>query len=135
LRLLAEFDRGQLRILELRVLVDGVVITAEGWDDAEPALAITLYDLAVAPPSFSEKLIPLSVIGLHALARRYQRGADYSDAAVLDDLRVLARDGLAAFKAGGEFAIPAPSGGRWIGAVRPEDRVVIIRTYFGNDYK
>jgi hypothetical protein len=101
----------------------------------QPALAIVLRSLAVKPPAFEERSIVLACVGLHALARRYQRGAARDDAAVLADLHPLGRGGLEAFRDGGEFAIPAPGGGRWIGAVAPHDRTVMVRTFFAESDK
>jgi hypothetical protein len=67
-------------------------------------------------------------VGLHALARRYQRGADRTDTAVLGDLLPIATDYRAVARAKGEFSIPA-GGGSWIGACGPFDAVAIVRTF------
>jgi hypothetical protein len=136
LNLIAEFERGVLRISELRVVADGVTISDEGWAEDEPGLAVALYDLIISPPRFSERMRPIAVLGLHALARRYQRSLDRTDAGVLANIRPLANGGLAAIKTPGEFSIQAPGGGRWVSSVQPGDKILLIRTFYGDfDYE
>lgn len=126
LRLVISSDPGHLQILELRVTPSR--IEADGWAEDEPALAIKLTTIAIKPPEFEEKHLLIAGIGLHALARRYQRGADRADAAVLADLLPIATGYRATARAKGEFTIPA-GGGRWIGAVGPFDAAALVRTY------
>lgn len=66
-------------------------------------------DLARRRSAFTTK--PMASLGLHALARRFERGRRTCDANVLADLVV-----IAGFRAegGGPFAIPV-SAGRWVG--------------------
>src|SRR5437764_14911833 len=89
MRLTSKFDKGRLRITEMRVEPDR--ISLPGWDSGELALAIVLRMLTIRPPAFSQRMMPLAFIGLHALARRYERGAARDDAAVLRDLAPLGR--------------------------------------------
>jgi hypothetical protein len=62
-------------------------------------------------------MMPLAFVGLHALARRYERGAARDDLPVLRDLAPLGRSWGKAIQGGDDFAIEAPAGGRWVGAV------------------
>lgn len=110
LALFAEFDGDKLRVAEQRVSTAKMRFA----DFEEAALSIGLHLVVMQPPHFREERAIIADIGMHALARRYQRVADHSDAAVLADLKALApkwRD------TAGEFRVPAPSGGEWIGAV------------------
>src|SRR5712691_10811852 len=73
LRLVTSFDSGKLQIVELCVVP--CRIEAPTWDDDEPALAIKLTTVAIKPPEFEEKHLLIAGVGLHALARRFERGA------------------------------------------------------------
>jgi hypothetical protein len=126
LRCVIANDPGHLQIVELRVTPSRVVAAA--WSEDEPALAIKLTTIAIKPPQFEEKHLLIAGVGLHALARRFQRGAPRTDAGVLADLLPVATAYRAIARAKGEFAVPA-GGGRWIGAVGPADAVALVRTY------
>jgi hypothetical protein len=129
LRLVAGFDDAErkLQIAELHLAPSSIYGAWSG--DDEPALAILLHTVAIAPPAFRETHTLIAAIGLHALARRVERGADRSDAAVLRDFHPLATAMPAGVKQGGEFAIPCPeSGGRWLGAVA-EGKYLLCRTW------
>ena len=84
----------------------------------EAELAIGIWSTAVIskPPQFAFERTLLADVGLHALARRYERGAGRDDDAVLRDLAVLSHASKGAIDKGGEFAIPAGEG-KWIGSV------------------
>jgi hypothetical protein len=77
----------------------------ESWVESELALGIRLTEVRFTRRVLDIKRRPLGDACLHALARRYQRGADRSDAAVLSDLWALA---------GGDFRVRA-GGGAWVG--------------------
>jgi hypothetical protein len=113
LALLADFADG-MHLAELRI--SPTRMRFAGWHDegTEAALSIGLHLVTCKPPKFREERAIVADVGLHALARRFQRASDHADAAVLADLAALApkwRD------TAGEFRIPAPSGGHWIGSV------------------
>jgi hypothetical protein len=55
-------------------------------------------------------------VSLHALARRYQRGFNTTDAAILSELRELALRHEEIVEAMGEFSLPG-DGGSWVGSV------------------
>jgi len=127
LRLVAKFDFGKLQIVELRVAPAGIV--AAGWSEEEPAFAVMLRTVAIAPPEFVETTRLLAAVGLHGLARRFERGADRTDDAVLRDLLPLACGCPAAIRAGGDFAIPVPGTGAWIGAIAADGATALARTF------
>jgi hypothetical protein len=78
--------------------------------------------------------IPRVAARLHALARRFERGADRDATAVLGDLASIGCAFPPAVAAGVEFAIPA-GGGRWIGAVMQASGapVLAVRTFLAGD--
>jgi hypothetical protein len=109
-----------------------------GWSDNELAITLSLRIVSIEPPSFSDESLIVAQIGLHALARRYERGADRTEAAVLNDLLGLAPGYVATFgdpdeiEDGDDFAIPAPAGGGfWIGAASQTGTApkLLVRTF------
>jgi hypothetical protein len=86
LRLISEFENKKLRIVELRIEPARVGNAAWAEGDSEPAMGIAFRMLKIQPPQFEEEKIILASIGQHALARRYPRGSNRSDAAIFRDL-------------------------------------------------
>jgi hypothetical protein len=128
LDLVTRYDKPRLDLIDIRAVPAEIYCDAWVGDD-EPALAIVLHHVGIAPPApLRESSTMLASLGLHALARRYQRGADQSIDAVLADLRELAVRAPDAVIAGGEFEVATPSGGRWIGAV-VDRRYALVRTF------
>jgi hypothetical protein len=127
LRLVIRDEPGDLEIAERRVRPS--VVSAPAWAADEPAVAVALRSIIVRPPFFTDDSVTMGVVGLHALARRYERGPIRDDIGVLSDLYFLARGAPAAVASGGEFMIEALDGGRWIGAVAGADCTVIARTF------
>jgi hypothetical protein len=80
------------------------------WVESELALGIRLTEVRFQRRVLDIKRRPLGDACLHALARRYQRGADRSDAAILSDLMALAEAFPAAAPAGGDFRVPVGHG-------------------------
>jgi hypothetical protein len=108
-----------------------------GWTDAawEPGIGIMLIACSVQIFSWQFNYFHLAVVSLHALARRFQRGIDNSDASIMADLRVVADVAAEIAVTDGAFEIPVP-GGRWTGFVAemPDatgsiERVLSIRTF------
>jgi hypothetical protein len=110
-----------------------------GWDGDELAVVLKLRVVTIEPPSFSDVSVCVAVVGLHAIARRYERGTGREDAAVRRDLLTLAPGYVATFQDndeiedGDDFSIPAPAGGGfWIGAASQSggaDPVLLVRTF------
>jgi hypothetical protein len=114
-------------------------ISLPTWADDELALCLTLRVIEIAPPDFSDTSLTVATVGLHALARRYERGVGRTDAAVLRDLLALGPGYLSTFReeveAGADFAIPLPCGGIWIGAATELDGnpLLGVRTFVDGD--
>jgi hypothetical protein len=88
--------------------------------------------VTLQPPRFEERHLVLATVGLHALARRYERGEDLSDFSVLRDLAGFRRRWRRIVEAEtDEFEVPTSTGGRWIGAtmVYEGDQVLAVRTF------
>jgi hypothetical protein len=132
LRLAASWKNRKLQICELRA--QGTAITGLDWREDEPAVALVLHALHIAPaakpPVFREHHQTLAALGLHALARHYQRAAMPSDEAVIRDLTALATACPTVLLKGGEFSIPVADEGMWIGAVA-ESKYLLVRTFLG----
>jgi len=126
LSFVANLREGRLRVAELRVVP--ARIRFEGWDDDELALSLRSMAAICAPPAFTCAETLIADVGLHALARRFERGNDRNEATVLRDLSPLAHAHRAV---GGKFAIPATSGGSWVGAVTTVagQPVLAVRTF------
>jgi hypothetical protein len=115
----------------LDVRVEPSRMSWPGWAEGELALALVLRTIMLRPPAFFEVTVPLAQVGLHAIARRFQRGVDRTAAAVLRDLVPLAQAWPATIDGGREFEIPVAIGGRWMGAVMEsaDAPVLLVRTF------
>jgi hypothetical protein len=89
-------------------------MTMIGWETDELAIGIRLTEISFKHRVLDIKRRPLGDACLHALARRYQRGEDRSDAAVMAELWELAQAFPERAAAGGDFRVPA-GGGYWVG--------------------
>ena len=121
-------QRGKsLLIRELRASAS--VYRAENWYEVEHGLIINAFVLEAGPSVYQCKVFTLVHLSLHALARRFQRGADASETAVMDDLRTLgqAHHGLADRPDGSEIAVPVGHGGAWIGTVETLTDAALVR--------
>lgn len=127
---LADLSAGKLRLGEVRA--GGSKMRLEGWD-GEPELAIALWSIAIIsdPPAYAEERSLICDLGLHALARRFERGDGREDRDVLRDLLPLVDAYKATVADGGEFAIPVRAGGTWIGRIATvKGRAVLsVRTF------
>jgi hypothetical protein len=120
---------GTLSIAELRAVDFRAAMTA--WNGDELSIAVALVSVTMTlPSSFSFSSKTLALIGLHALARRYGRGADRRDLAVVMDMLPIAIGAPAILRVGGDFEIAAGDG-RWIGQRMALDGqpIVAVRTY------
>jgi hypothetical protein len=121
---------GALTIMELTAVASR--IARPDWRADEPAISVEARAIGSHPLRVGRSL--LADVGLHALARRYQRGWAADDKAVLVDLAPLGSSWASTARAGGEFRIEAPQGqGEWIGTViEVEGRqlpVLMVRTF------
>jgi hypothetical protein len=122
-------DSDKLSIAELRIIPFRHRMA--GWSQDELAVALGVIAVAMQRPStFLIEVKLAATLGLHALARRYERGADRRDLAVLRDVLPIALAAPAALRAGGEFEVGAGDG-RWIGSVMDCDRrsCLVVRTF------
>ena len=120
-RLALEIDeqKSSLQIRELRLTA--AQATFDNWkpEVSEAAVCVVLMRLQADSKTFQFTTTKLAGVGLHALARRYQRAFETSDEAIKKDLRTLADaatvdDHLALRDS---FRIPASAGaGLWVGS-------------------
>ena len=73
----------------------------------------------------------MSIVGLHALARRIERGRPNDDSAVLVDLKALDDGWRATIARAATSRSREKSGGKWIGSVTAVEGVPVpaVRTY------
>jgi hypothetical protein len=111
LDLIAKVVDGILTLNELRLAPGRMRF--RGWDADEPSIRVVMRWLTTPPFAEGADIVEL---GLHSLARRFERGRPNDNAAVLRDVHALARGYLNASDPSGEFEIETPCG-RWVGAI------------------
>ena len=74
-------------------------------------------ELTLTPLFCAGGVISLATVGLHALARRVQRGSLPGLTAILADLQTLAESYHRILQGPNAFRVEVPSGGAWIGVV------------------
>jgi hypothetical protein len=137
LDLAVETGRNRLNLVELRASAGNLQL-AQWQGGMEIAVVVQSIELAAAPGVLHVETKVLAAVGLHGLARRYQRGGNRSAAAIYADLMLLGRAHAELARAGGAFSVPT-MGGKWAGAVfRFQDGeavapVLAARTYFRED--
>src|SRR5580704_5738571 len=67
----------------------GTWLEHDAWTEREQTLALLARKIEIGSPGFAEANYRIGGVGLHALARRYERCADRSDHEVLTDLAAL----------------------------------------------
>jgi hypothetical protein len=130
---ITRFEDGKLRLAEIRVCP--ATMKLAHWDgDPELAVCIVMRAIRCAPPVFSEEKILVADIGFHALARRFERGVNRSDAAVLADLAPIAHAYRQIVALPGEFSVRV-EGGSWKGMVSlvAGKPCATIRTFVGDE--
>ena len=116
---------GGMHITETRVAT--MLFQPPEWQGAsEYAVYLLSIEIGVLRGRMNINAKRLAVVGLHALARRYERGSGQTDDALLFDIGALAQHPLP----DGEFAFPIPTGGRWVGAA--QNREASVRTFIGD---
>jgi hypothetical protein len=97
----------KLSLAEVRVVPSRMRM--ESWSESELVLGLSLIQI-----DYGDQIIvsrkPLGDASLHAVARRYQRGTDRSDKAVLRDLLELACAFPEQVLSGGDFRVAASEG-------------------------
>ena len=99
----------------------------------DPDIGIVRINLSAIPWGAVGATANLIVsVSLHALARRFQRGFDTTDGAILSELRELALRHTSIIKASSDFSV-AFDGGCWVGEVARTETfaapVLAIRTF------
>jgi hypothetical protein len=127
---------GGIMITELRA--EPAHRKLEHWALAEPCIDVvaTLYDHRVRRCKVEHRLV--ASIGLHALCRRFQRGFNNSDAAILNDLAslVLLTDSNRSTDETLSLDFGCPSGnwvGSWMSDTCSQNIFACFRTFFSND--
>jgi hypothetical protein len=114
--LAARLERTRASITERRVVAGAARSGAWGEDDFEIGVGIDEVTVTVDGNRLDLSSRTLVLFSLHALARRYQRGRDNDDAAILHDLDLAARADPDGLDAGGGFKIATDAeGGGWRG--------------------
>jgi hypothetical protein len=115
------------------------VVCGEGrfadWPDdgQEPGLLVGWFTVEFDEQGAASQLVSLAFVSLHALARRYQRGRDTTEAAIFADLAAL-ESGFRRVITSSRFTVPVP-GGAWVGEVANADGSahLAVRTYYDVD--
>jgi hypothetical protein len=109
------------------------------WSQPSPESSVTLmlctFQLTT-PAAIETKRLAIATLGFHAIARRYQRGVDNTDRAIVTDISELALHFSRLLGIESEtFALPCPSG-VWVGAIEtvrissgPDQRVLNVRSF------
>jgi hypothetical protein len=111
------------------------------WSQPFPQNSICLMLCTLrltTPAAFECTRRAIAALGIHAIARRYQRGFDNTDRAIQTDISELALNGTPLLSLGAEsqtFAIPCHSG-QWVGATEtvrllrgPDQRLLNVRSF------
>jgi hypothetical protein len=113
------------------------------WSQPFPQNSVCLmlctFRLAT-PAAFECKRLAIAALGIHALARRYQRGFDNTDHAIKTDISDLALNFSRLLGAESQtFAIPCHSG-QWVGAIEtvrlssgPDQRLLHVRSFLHHE--
>jgi hypothetical protein len=129
-----DLRKRMLRISQLRACPSD--FRAANWTVGEAGVSVLGLKLDAEPHCFSFIMPSLITVSMHALARRFQRACDTTDAAIFGDLHTLARahPRLAVGDVGAAFDVAA-SGGAWHGNITDAvtsagtDRILSVRTF------
>ena len=116
-----------LEIDEVRA--SSIAVRFGGWERFEPGICLVHATLRVAPHVCLLESQVICSVGLHALARRYQRSADISRSAIYDDVAALA---AAPVDGDGNEIEVRTKHGRWLCLLvhlTERQRVAIARTF------
>jgi hypothetical protein len=109
------------------------------WSQRFPENSVSLMLCTcrlTTPAAFEIKRHAIATLGIHAIARRYQRGFDNTDRAIQTDISELALNVSQLLSASSQtFALPCPSG-FWVGAIdtvsvsgSPDQRLLNVRSF------
>jgi hypothetical protein len=134
--LAAKLERTRCSISERRAVAAHMKLH-EGWENEEPAIGISEITMTANGNRLHAGARMRCTFSLHALARRYQRGLDCDDAALLLDMELVAQLDADACDVGTGYKITTDEhGGGWRGRtvrVRGDDgheqRVLSVRTW------
>jgi hypothetical protein len=137
LGLAIKLTASRLAITEIRV--GPVEFRFDAWDEgeAETAIVVTRTVLEMSAGLFRFDYVPLASVSLHALARRFQRAFDNSDAAIRADLLALVDPAADVIDRGEDFAIPVTDGS-WLGSVAEVEHLgeqaalMTVRTFWND---
>jgi hypothetical protein len=80
----AEIGRDRVQLAETRLAPFKMVMA--DWDEPELSIAVVLVSVQMrVPTTFTDTVRVLGVVGLHGIARRFERGSDRSEREVLRD--------------------------------------------------
>jgi len=114
LRLKVDQKDGAVAVDEVRCAPTAML--RSDWDEAELSLAIVLFSIRVGDRVAEDKVRVLAIVGLHALARWFERSSPRTDLAVLRDMLPVVSAWPSAIRRPGDFEIPAGCG-IWRGEV------------------
>jgi hypothetical protein len=117
LQCIATFEKRKLKLAELRVVAGTIVSSA--WADGadEPGLALRSTVIVRSARGGRRESQILAHVGLHGIARHFQRAWDVGEEALFRDIKSLSDWYPETVTKGGEFAIPTHEGGAWMGRV------------------
>jgi hypothetical protein len=127
-------SRVNLHVRELRAFAR--TENFQGWTGSvEPAVALLLIGIELRRHRLQATKSTVATVGIHALARRFQRGFDTTDETIFAEFRAIAGVSPGITDAGTDFRIPV-SDGVWAGGVatvtddtKNVSRALAIRTF------
>jgi hypothetical protein len=88
---LADQFEGDHKVFSLAMhQLRGASWSLDTWDEQEPGLLVTLIAIMFDGNTFEQRVVDLSLIGMHAVARWFQRSFDHNEQSLLTNLRPLA---------------------------------------------
>ena len=125
-----------LRIEESRLYAGQIALNRQSWSDHEDVVDIRRVMLNLTLLHYTSDVLLLATIGLHALARRCERGTTSGLTPILADLQTLGEAYAKVLQGPNSFRIPVASGGHWRGVVMrsPDSRPQLtVRTFVGRE--
>jgi hypothetical protein len=137
-RISLEIERGkrELRISETRLIHSTYKDVRWARPELEPSVVLGRYTFQLTTPAaYSVRRSPLAIIGIHAIARRFERGENRTEEAIAADVSELASNYTGLCSGSEGFSLPCPSG-VWVGGIEtatepdgPTHRVLYVRSF------